>query len=280
MGALIRTFLVVQALAIVVLAQSPDVLFRTTADAALKRDFADGRTAYVLLDARKDLVLSSMWPDRDTPVPFGSLLKAFVAIAYAADHGDFPVHICHGAADHCWLPHGHGSLGFEQALAHSCNAYFLALARDVSPSAIKQVVVQFGLQQPPSLRPETLIGLDDGWRNSPLRLARAYRKLLAMRKDAVARRIVSGMSMAADFGTGSAVRASDIRGGVLIKTGTAKCTHAEHAPGDGFALAMWPAEAPRYVLLVRRHGEPGSHAADLAGHMVATLERGARVPAD
>jgi cell division protein FtsI/penicillin-binding protein 2 len=280
MGALIRKSIVGHVLAVAALAQSPDTLFRTTADAVLKRDFADSRTAYVLLDARKDLVLSSMWLDRDTPVPFGSLLKAFVAIAYAADHGSFPVHTCHGTADHCWLPRGHGSLGLEQALAHSCNAYFLALARNVSLRAISQTAAEFGLQPPPLDRPETLIGLDSRWRNSPLQLARAYRKLLAMRKDAVPQRIFMGMAMAADDGTGEAIRASDKPGRALIKTGTAKCIHPDHAAGDGFALAMWPAEAPRYVLLVRRHGEPGSRAAQLAGHMVETLERGARVPAD
>jgi cell division protein FtsI/penicillin-binding protein 2 len=145
---------------------------------------------------------------------------------------------------------------------------------------IKSTAVQFGLQEPPSNHPETLIGLDGEWHNSPVQLARAYQRLLAMSKDAVPQRILAGMSMAADDGTGVAVRAAEKPGRVLIKTGTAKCLHAKHSPGDGFALAMWPAEAPRYILLVRRHGEPGARAAEFAGHMVETLQRGARVPAD
>jgi cell division protein FtsI/penicillin-binding protein 2 len=280
MGPLIRKLLAGHMLALAALAQSPDALFRATADAALKRDFANPRSSYLLMDVRNEQVMSLAWADRDQGVSFGSLLKAFVVMAYAADHDTFPVHACHGTVDRCWLPRGHGSLGLEQALAHSCNAYFLALARDVSLRAISQTAAEFGLQPPPLDRPETLIGLDSRWRNSPLQLARAYRKLLAMRKDAVPQRIFMGMAMAADGGTGEAIRASDKPGRALIKTGTAKCIHPDHAAGDGFALAMWPAEAPRYVLLVRRHGEPGSRAAQLAGHMVETLERGARVPAD
>ena len=280
MGALIRKFIVAHALAVAALAQSPYTLFRVTADAALKRDFTDPRSSYLLMDTRNEEVLSLAWMDGDKGVPFGSLLKAFVVMAYAADHDKFPVHACHGTVDRCWLPRGHGSLGLEQALAHSCNAYFLALARDVSPSAVKQMTDDFGLRQPPSFRPETLIGLDGRWRNSPLQLARAYRKLLGVRKDPVPQRIFVGMTMAADDGTGEAIRASDKPGRVLIKTGTAKCTHPHHAAGDGFALAMWPAEAPRYLLLVRRHGEPGSRAAELAGRMVEALQRGERVAAD
>ena len=40
------------------------------------------------------------------------------------------------------------------AIAHSCNAYFLELARDVAPEALESVVQRFGLsRQIPELKP-------------------------------------------------------------------------------------------------------------------------------
>jgi cell division protein FtsI/penicillin-binding protein 2 len=233
-----------------------------------------------LLDARSGEIVSAQWPDQNRAIPLGSLVKPFVALAYAAEHSQFPQHACHGTASRCWRPRGHGVLGLEEAVAHSCNAYFLALASAIRPAHMEHTARQFGLSAPSGAAPDTLIGLDGGWQNRPLDLAQAYVKLLAMRRDPVPQRILAGMTMAADVGTGTGLRVAEKPGRALIKTGTAKCTHRPKAPGDGFALAMWPAEAPRYVLLVRRHGEPGSHAAELAGKMIAVLQEGSRASAD
>jgi hypothetical protein len=58
----------------------------------------------------------------------------------------------------------------------------------------------------------------------------------------------------------------------LVKTGTASCTHLRPAPGDGFAVALVPAEDPRLLLMVRVHGVPGSVATRTAGQMLRRIE--------
>jgi hypothetical protein len=57
----------------------------------------------------------------------------------------------------------------------------------------------------------------------------------------------------------------------LVKTATAPCTHPRHAPGDGFAVAVWPADNPRILLLVRAHSKPGAGAAAIAGEMLRRM---------
>ncbi len=45
------------------------------------------------------------------PIPIGSLVKPFTALAYAETHNfRFPEHVCTGG-NSCWLPKGHGTLG-------------------------------------------------------------------------------------------------------------------------------------------------------------------------
>ena len=53
--------------------------------------------------------------------------------------------------------------------------------------------------------------------------------------------------------------------GARVKTGTAPCLHAHRLPGDGYAVVLYPAESPRFLLLVQVHGVPGSKAAVTAG---------------
>jgi len=81
-----------------------------------------------------------------------------------------------------------------------------------------------------------------------------------------------GLALSAQKGTGKAAGASLPHNAVLAKTGTAPCTHAKKAPGDGFALVMSPADHPREVLLVRLHGRPGYIAAGVAGRMIAEVK--------
>jgi cell division protein FtsI/penicillin-binding protein 2 len=80
------------------------------------------------------------------------------------------------------------------------------------------------------------------------------------------------MALSAQKGTGKAAGESLPHVSAMAKTGTAPCTHAKKAPGDGFALVMSPADHPRAVLLVRLHGRPGFVAAGVAGRMIAAVE--------
>jgi cell division protein FtsI/penicillin-binding protein 2 len=77
------------------------------------------------------------------------------------------------------------------------------------------------------------------------------------------------MLQSSQTGTGRAVGMR-----ALVKTGTAACDHPAGQPGDGYVVALYPAEAPKYTLLVQIHGVPGATAAAAAGKMLRTILNG------
>jgi cell division protein FtsI/penicillin-binding protein 2 len=280
--------------------EGPHGLYGQAASAMLDRSFPSAKIEYLLLDAQSKQTIALRWPHSETPVPVGSLLKPFVALAYGQLHsgsasseslllGKFPVVHCHGRSDGCWRAGGHGSLGLERALAESCNAYFLALARDISASssgvdAIDRVSTSYGLPAPP--RPGSnanfsgpgasrmMIGVTPDWRISPMALADAYATLATQSNSETVNLVLTGMKMAAWPG-GTAARIGRHPGGVLAKTGTAPCVQGPErciANGDGLVVVLAPAENPRLLLLVRQRGTTGAQTAEVAGRMLARLE--------
>jgi cell division protein FtsI/penicillin-binding protein 2 len=211
---------------------------------------------YILVDVRTRQVLKQDWPDAGKSIPVGSLVKPFTALA---SKGPYPEFVCHGIADQCWLAKGHGRLQFREALAHSCNAYFLQLARSVDPTTLAVVATKFGIPLPDADTPEARIGLGKDWQISPLALTRAYCELTARSSEPRVAEILAGLKLAAESGTASAIGR-----GALAKTGTAPCVAQRKHVGDGFTIVLAPADAPRIAILVRVHGVPGAEAAKSA----------------
>jgi hypothetical protein len=232
---------------------------------------APGAVSYVLLDANRKTVVAIDWRSADLAVPLGSLVKPFTAVAYGQSHQmRFPVYRC-GGGD-CWLKTGHGRLGLSAAIAHSCNSYFRQLAADVPAADVREVADHFGLPGPPlECDRETLFGMGREWLISPLDAARAYAELAARRAEPGVAQVIQGMRLSASIGTASAVGAALPGTPVLAKTGTAPCSHSPAAPGDGYAVIVYPGDSPRYVLLVQVHGETGRQAAASAAHLLRDL---------
>jgi cell division protein FtsI/penicillin-binding protein 2 len=258
----------------------------------LDRHFPSPQVEYLLLDSKTMTTTARRWDEPESAIPAGSLFKPFVALAFAAIHGNqpkaFPVVDCHGSTDRCWRSGGHGPLTLERALAYSCNAYFLALAGEVARSEnglsqLKLVNSVYGLPGPPSTMPQPaeLIGLTSQWQVKPAELARAYALLSQQPGNPTLARLVEGLRLAASPG-GTAARIGVHPGGVLAKTGTAPCVeyparqhkrvHRCVANGDGLVVLMAPAQSPRWVLLVRQRGTNGANAAEVAGRMLTLLE--------
>jgi cell division protein FtsI/penicillin-binding protein 2 len=248
-------------------------LFSRTASQRLARDFSSPNISYLLYDAREDRFIAAKWSESDQPVPVGSLVKPFTALAYAESHDfRFPEHVCAGG-NSCWLPKGHGELGIVRAISSSCNSYFTELASKTGGAQVTLVARRFGLNGPGnSASPEAMAGGFGVWRESPQSVVRAYAMLLGRRSQPAIQNIVDGMAESARVGTAAALTRQGLHQSYLAKTGTATCTHAEHAPGDGFVIVAWPADLPRYLLLVRQHGVPGAQASALAGRMLRSLE--------
>lgn len=215
---------------------------------------------YLVVDARTREVIERHWADAETPIPVGSLVKPFTALAYS---GEWPEFQCKGTLGGCWLARGHGRIGFREALAQSCNAYFLNLARGVNADTLAVVAAKFGIPAPGEDTAEARIGLGRSWNISPIALARAYAELASRSGEPAVREILEGLRMAAESGTARAVGR-----GRLAKTGTAPCVAERKDKGDGFTVVLDPADAPRRVLLVRVHGTSGAEAAKTAARIL------------
>jgi len=247
-------------------------LFSQTAQSTLDREFPSPSISYVLIDAHSGSIAAQRWRRIDEPIPVGSLIKPFTALAYAREHRRFPSVVCNGTRDYCWLPRGHGRVTLRDAIAQSCNAYFLALASDISTRDANEVFRAFDLAPvDASNKSRALAGLSDDWQVSPIVLARAYGSL-SQRFHESEPDIFGGMQSSAHTGTAHAVSVGVPGGAVLAKTGTARCTHSPAGAADGFTVALYPADNPRIVLLTRIHNVTGATAAVTAGRMLRFLE--------
>jgi len=249
-------------------------LFDLAAKADLERSFPDSNLSYLLIDG-SGKVMAQRWADAEAISP-GSLVKPFLAIAYGEQHGgEFPKVRCLGTASHCWLPKGHGTLGLEEAITQSCNSYFLELATELDRKRATSSFEQYGLTGPAAeANEESLVGLGTGWKESPLSLARAYLQLAKEQQTSTQRRIARGMRDSAARGTARGVDAALGANAALAKTGTAACSHRPPGAADGFTIALYPAEQPRLILLVRVHGVTGAESAKIAGAMLRSLGAG------
>jgi len=250
-------------------------LFAQSAGQILNRDFPSGDISFLLLDARTGRVLASRWDNPQAQIPLGSLVKPFTALAYGEHHAfRYPAHVCRGTATGCWLPHGHGEVDLPSAIAYSCNSYFRALTANMTAADVSPTAMRFGIEPPP---PETagpaLAGLGNRWLISPLSMARAYLEFVRRRDQPGVRQILAGMAQSARQGTGAEVDRALPFPDALVKTGTAMCTHAKCAPGDGFTIVMSPSDDPQILLMVRVHGVPGAQAAKTAGQMLSRIEQ-------
>ena len=249
-------------------------LFAQAAARVASREFSRADVSFLLLDARTGVVLASHWENADAPIPLGSLVKPFLALAYGERHGfQYPGHSCLGSASGCWLPRGHGEMDITSAVAYSCNSYFRMLAAGMTAADVSPTAARFGLQPPaPESSGPALIGLGHGWQISPLKMARAYLELIERRDQPGVRAVLAGMEQSARQGTGAEVDRALAYPDALVKTGTAECTHGHPAGGDGFVITAEPADHPQVLLMVRVHGVPGRQAARIAGQMMRRIQ--------
>jgi cell division protein FtsI/penicillin-binding protein 2 len=235
------------------------------------RDPADAAPSYLLISAVTREVIDARWDERARPLAFGSLIKPFTALAYADTHRfTYPTLECHGSADGCWLPSGHGRIGLAAAIAGSCNAYFRQLAQQTSPDALAARLRSFGIQTDGmSATPAAMVGYGETLKLAPAALAGGYVELVSRASEPGVRPIVQGMRSSSLSGTGKGVGAAIGRAEALVKTGTAPCSHSPRAAADGYTVVVYPADRPRVVLLMQAHGRTGAETAVLAGRLLA-----------
>jgi cell division protein FtsI/penicillin-binding protein 2 len=236
-------------------------LFEQSVVRILTRDFPQAQ--FVLVRVESEQVLGKRWESATIPIPVGSLVKPFTALAFGS--GDPGRAKCDPVQ--CWRLAGHGEVGLVEALAQSCNSYFLQTAAvKVTQGSLASVLNRFDLPSPDDPSSETLIGLGTAWKIAPERLAQAYARLVNASDTGA---ILQGLRIAGISGT-----ARLLGGTALSKTGTAPCSHQGKAPGDGYVAMLFPPTAPKYVLLVQVHGVSGAEATRTAVKMLHVLRDG------
>src|SRR6266550_5828795 len=158
-----------------------------------------GQPAYVLIDAATERVLDARWDDLERPVPIGSLIKPFTALAYADTHRfTYPTFACRGSADGCWLPARHGRVGIAEAVALSCNAYFRQLAQRTAPDALVARLRLFGMRADLAVAtPAAMVGYGDALKLAPRAVMRGYLELVSRSGQPGVSPIVEGMRASA-----------------------------------------------------------------------------------
>src|SRR5262249_19255810 len=172
------------------------------------------------------------------PLPVGSLVKPFLAEAWARAHpGETPPRATCDERSRCWRPSGHGTLGLARALAVSCNTYFARLAADVPAERLAEILREEGFVVEGPLGPSAALGLDgnaDAPTIEPTALLLAYERLVrqpwAAEEEAVRGEVLAGLRESARVGTTRAARA------VLGKTGTVPSLRGLPQRTSGWAL--------------------------------------------
>jgi stage II sporulation protein D len=218
-------------------------------------------------EARADLL--------DTPVHPGSIVKA-VALVTALERGILTAnssHMCRrvskadGPTFTCSHPDLKRPLSPAEALAYSCNDFFVSLAPKVPREALNATRLAAGLPPIPGGTPmaPAMLGVA-GPRTTPRALIDVMARLVGAGKDkpvpmtaATRAVLLEGLRGAAEYGTASALKARGVP--ALAKTGTVLM------PGGGalgLIVALTPADKPSRAIVVVAPGAAGVDAAEIA----------------
>ncbi|HSD29776.1 MAG TPA: hypothetical protein VLL75_20905 [Vicinamibacteria bacterium] len=196
------------------------------------------------------------------PLPAGSLVKPFVAEAWARGHEgmDRPRIRCDGGPS-CWLRAGHGVLGLSRAIALSCNAYFRALASATEEGLLAATLRDEGFLVPTPLSADVALGLerDGAVAMRPDALLRAYVRLTRepwREGDPARREVLSGLRDNATAGTARGLA----RHGLWAKTGTIPAIDGDPFRTSGLIVAVDDAGAAVLALLPRGTGREAARA--------------------
>jgi cell division protein FtsI/penicillin-binding protein 2 len=206
----------------------------------------------------------------------------------------------------CWFKPGHGNLTLTQALGQSCNAWFRQWLERHDPAPAAAFFARLRLAPPAQLaalsRPaDAFCGFTTDIRPTLRELASAAACLfnggvrldlagvgtggrgraverLSLDRDAL-QAVRSGMAFSGREGTGERLSFEAGLDGALVKTGTSPHLTRDAAGAavdplrtDGWCLALFPAEKPRWLLLVfHPDGRGADHAAGAATALLRTL---------
>jgi len=231
---------------------------RKTVDQALHK--REGVVLWTSLEDHKTRIFGNAeWAERKF-LP-GSLFKLLTAQA-ALENGLNPTYRCTGRdrlggkARHCWTYKGHGPLDLPQALGLSCNLYFENLGLQLGLEKMLQTLRQYpalsaswnpAAQTPAFDLPRFAIGDEAVFQVSPLQMDAFWNQYVQKIQEAPYNAIFQGLKRTVQAGTASKLRGTPLE--ILAKTGTGDALSKNYKT-NGWFLGAYPAQAPRYTLLI------------------------------
>lgn len=221
----------------------------------------------------------------DTPVLPGSIVKTVVLVA-ALESGVITPgssRLCRrvakadGQTFTCSHPDLKRPLSPAEALAYSCNDFFVSLAPRLSREALNGARMAAGLPPIASNTPmaSALLGLA-GPKTTPRALIDVMARVAGAGKDkpvpmkaATRAVLLEGLRGAAEYGTASPFKAAGIS--ALAKTGTILMPSGTAL---GLVVALTPADKPTRALVAAAPGGSGADAAEIAAAEITTGKRG------
>ena len=224
----------------------------------------------------------------DTPVLPGSIVKT-VALVAALERGVITpessrmcrrVAKADGQTFTCSHPDLKRPLSPAEALAYSCNDFFVSLAPRLSRDALNATRMAAGLPPIPAATPmaSAILGLA-GPKTTPRALVDVMARVTGAGKDkpvpmqATTKSVLlEGLRGAADYGTASSFKDAGLS--ALAKTGTILM------PGGaalGLVVALTPADAPTRAIVVAAPGGAGMDAAEIAAAEIKNQPRQAAI---
>jgi SpoIID/LytB domain protein len=219
----------------------------------------------------------------DTPVHPGSVVKPLALIA-ALEHGIISAdsgHMCRristvgGQKFVCAHPDLRRPLTPAEALAYSCNDFFVSLAPKLSRDALNGVRIAAGLPPIATGTPmaSAIIGLE-GPRTTPralidviARVAGAGRDRAVPMKAQTKAVVLDGLRGAAEYGTASALKDNGVT--ALAKTGSVLMPNGGAL---GLVVVLTPADKPTHGIVVAAPGAAGLDAAAVASDVLKSRE--------
>lgn len=228
----------------------------------------------------------------DTPVFPGSVVKTMALVA-ALERGIITADssfMCRRVAKAdgqtfvCSHPDLKRPLTPAEALAYSCNDFFVSLAPRLPREALNATRMAAGLPPIASTTPmaSAIVGLA-GPKTSPrvlldvlVRLAGSDKDRPVTMKPATRAVLLEGLRGAADYGTASAFKSAGIS--AMAKTGTILMPSGAAL---GLVVALTPADKPTRAIVVAAPGAAGLDAASIAAEQIAAEKgRGSFSPVD
>jgi stage II sporulation protein D len=261
------------------LKQSPVANDAGPSRAALAQAIAG--SAYAIIDVASHATLDERHGDwLDAPVWPGSIAKlaTYTAAIDAGTLSDDTHILCtrrvtlrDGRHIDCSHPATASALSLREAVAMSCNVFAAEVARSLTPTQLAAGFTRLGLPSPSPSSGSDLVAIAlglDGAQMPPRGLLNALSRVMAMERvtdaHAAARALLrDGLRDSARNGTASAFGRAGID--AFAKTGTALMRNGHPL---GLVVAIAPATAPRFGIVVALPGGAGADAADVAASLL------------